>query len=183
MVAKGDTWDETQQGHYSEGWAGVGAACCPSVMSPIRAWHQMFWKEGEICFVLPSYKLFCEYLQGVLGVRGVGVLCRDGECWCCSPKVGLSVPGATKGWQPKRTLRAKRWYNGEGRGQTVLQNNPCRSRWRGHQTPSLQCLTLIRFEVSSEPGRAVQLFGEGDFVGCCDFPKWAKLHAFSSQGT
>lgn len=122
----------------------------------------------------------CEYLQGVLGVRGVGVLCWDGECWWCSPKVGLSVPGATKGWQPKRTLSAKHWYNGEGRGQTVLQNNPCSSRWRGHQTPSLQRLTLIRFEVSSEPA---QLFGEGDFVGCCDFPTWAKLHTFSSQGT
>lgn len=126
------------------------------------AWHQMFWKEGEVCFVPPAYKLFCEYLQGVsatdewcwsVGLRlwGLTLLIKGGS-QCARSAEGMT---ARKGMESKGVhTDAVEKGDGKQSGKII----PVAAVWRGHQAPSLQHLTLIRFEISSETARATQLY-------------------------
>ena len=127
------------------------------------AWHQIFWKVGEICFFLPSYKLFCEYLQGV-GSRWVALE-------RCAEMVRADI--ADQRWEsvcrehrrddsPKGQgeQRCTHWCNGEGRGQTVWENNPCSSRlkrWPGSLLAALDLDKVWDFQWGSPSDTAVSV--------------------------
>lgn len=138
------------------------------------AWHQMFWKEGEVCFVPPSYKLFCEYLQGVSAT--------DEWCW----SVGLRLWGLTllikggsqcarsaEGLTAREGMESTHWCSWEGRRQTVRENNPCSSLLKRSPGSLLAPLDLDKvwdFQWDSPSDTAVSSMGKKTLWDVVTFP-------------
>lgn len=163
------------------------SAPCQTVTSPVRG-TEYFERRERFALFCPLTSCSANiYGKCRLQMSGVGASCWDSEGWHCWSKVGVSVPGAQKGWQSERARRARctHWCNREGRGQIGQENNPCSSRLKMSPGFLLAILDLDKvwdFQRESPSDTAVSVMGK-ETVGCCDFPKWDELHAFLSQGT